>query len=206
VALPVESLHTPYEALQALLLALRHHALHSLVGILEAQHPMPEEIAMELRSADWGMLKRMVEAGMTVGSHSDTHIFLTRESPSDVDDELTCSKRRIEWQLGQPVRHFAYPSGQFDGPAIRAVARAGYEFGYTVCEHADPNAPLLTIPRTVLWENACVDWAGRFSPSLMAAQVSGFFALVSPPCRTDHRLAQAAPHAARDIAPGRVRA
>jgi hypothetical protein len=40
----------------------------------------------------------------------------------------------------------------------------------------------------VLWERSCIDGDGRFSSSVMSAQVSGFYDLLSPPCALDHGL------------------
>jgi hypothetical protein len=68
------------------------------------------------------------------------------------------------------------------------VAAAGYRYAYTCCRHALPAHARLTIPRKVLWERSCIDGDGRFSASVMSAQVSGFFDLVSRPCALDHGL------------------
>jgi peptidoglycan/xylan/chitin deacetylase (PgdA/CDA1 family) len=141
---------------------------------------------------DWSMVSRMDAAGMTIGSHTCRHIFLNRESPVVVGEELAVSKRHIESRLRKLVRHFAYPAGEFDTSSPRAVAAAGYQYAYTICEHVSPTYPHLTIPRRVLWQNACVDGQGRFSAPLMSALVNGALDFINPRCRLDHR-ADAAP-------------
>ena len=100
---------------------------------------------------------------------------------------LSISRRQIESHLRKRVRHFAYPAGEFTRASARAVADAGYELAYTICEHVDSLYPKLTIARRVLWQNSCVDGQGRFSADLMSAQVNGTLDWVNPRCRLDHR-------------------
>jgi peptidoglycan/xylan/chitin deacetylase (PgdA/CDA1 family) len=187
-----------YDALQLLLKNLCHEDLRPMLTTLEAGHPMPEETADSLRSVDWSMVSRMDAAGMTIGSHTCRHVFLNRESSATVAQELSVSKRQIESHLHKRVRHFAYPAGEFTRASARAVADAGYDLAYTICEHVDALYPRLTIARRVLWQNSCVDGQGRFLGDLMSAQVNGTLDWVNPQCRLDHRpdtAAQAQPQA-----------
>jgi peptidoglycan/xylan/chitin deacetylase (PgdA/CDA1 family) len=80
--------------------------------------PMPEE-----RIVGWDDVGRLAAAGMTIGSHSVTHTALTRE-------EVVESKRVLEERLGVPVRHFAYPRGEFTPEAPGWVMEAGYAGGW----------------------------------------------------------------------------
>ncbi len=75
---------------------------------------MPEE-----RLMDWDDLKRLRDAGMTIGSHTMTHTTL---SPGEVGD----SKRLLEEKLGLVVRHFAYPRGEYAPADVETVKQAGY--------------------------------------------------------------------------------
>ena len=100
-------------------------------------------------------------------------------------EEATGSRAEIRARLGMGPRHFAYPSGVFNTAAVDAVATAGYKFGYSTCAHQDPALPYLTIPRTVLWENSCLDSRGRFSGSLLSCQIHRAFDLVGG-CRQRH--------------------
>ena len=95
------------------------------------------------------------------------------------------SREELELKLGTGVRHFAYPSGLFDTAAVEAVAAAGYRFGYTTCTHHDAAFPLLTVSRTPLWEDACRDFHGLFSESILNCQIHRVFDLVSG-CRQHH--------------------
>lgn len=182
-----------YDALQATLLVMSQSQIHQLVEALEAEYPMSETVASRLRCVTWDMLERMSAGGMTIGSHTCNHIFLTRETRSTVSAELVTSKNQIEGRLGIRMRHFAYPAGEFSHESTRAVAAAGYDFAYTICGHVDPTAPHLTISRKVLWQESCVDGSGRFSSAVMAAQASGILDFVNPPCRLNHRPPTPAP-------------
>lgn len=142
----------------------------------------------ELRPASWDELARMSAMGFTVGSHGKTHARLTLESAAGKGNELARSRAELERHLGVSVRHFAYPDGDFDYAAVAAVAAAGYHFAYTICTHREPEHPLLTIPRRMLWEGSCVDSSGRYSDAVMSCQVNGIFDLVSG-CSRSHALA-----------------
>jgi peptidoglycan/xylan/chitin deacetylase (PgdA/CDA1 family) len=181
-------LHAPnaYDALQAVFEACDQAEARKLTDVMEADAPLPMSVAARLRCADWGMLRAMAAAGMTIGSHTRSHVLLNRERPATVQKEITGSRRRLEEELGRPAEHFAYPAGQFDASAVKAVAAAGYRYAYTACGHIVPSHAHLTIPRKLLWERSCVAADGSFSPSVMNAQVSGFFDLVHPPCVLDH--------------------
>ena len=74
------------------------------------------------------------DAGFCIGSHTRSHprLPLLAEDPAALRQELEGSKRDLEDRLGTPVRHFAYPYGQFT-PQIRdAVAQAGYHSACSV--------------------------------------------------------------------------
>lgn len=77
--------------------------------------PLPEEKIM-----DWDDLKRLLEAKMTIGSHSMTHGLLTSE-------EVQESRRLLEERLGVKVEHFAYPRGERPTGAEDWVRAAGYK-------------------------------------------------------------------------------
>jgi len=176
----------PFDALQALLESVTQAEARAIAERLEVEAPFPAAVAERFCCADWSMVRAMAEAGMTVGSHTRTHVFLNRERHATVTDQTSGSRRRLEAELGRPVAHFAYPAGQFNPSAVKAVSAAGYRFAYTACRHILPAHARLTIPRKLLWERSCVAADGSFSPSVMNAQVSGLYDLVNPPCALDH--------------------
>lgn len=177
---------SPLMTVSALLPDLSQTEVNRVMTALEAHigngfRPVPQTLT-------WPMLKKMHEAGFTVGSHTRTHISLPAESMETVISELEGSKRAIEQHVGAPVRHFAYPGGQFTPRHVDAVERAGYSYGYTACPHGDARHPLLTIERLLLWEGSSVDGDGRFSPDILHCQIHDLW----PPARTCGRVHSAA--------------
>lgn len=132
----------------------------------------------------WGELMEMSKAGITIGSHTKSHVALPMEAPDVVEEELVGSKRQLARYLGEPIAHFAYPGGQFTPAIVEAVKRAGYEFAYTACPHGDRRHPALTIERLLLWQGSSVGADGRFSPAILNCQVQGLW----PPARRCERL------------------
>jgi len=136
------------------------------------------------RTLNWAEIAEMQRRGITIGSHTKSHVSLPVESPADVADELEGSREMLEARLGEPIMHFAYPGGQFTAPVIDAVAKAGYRFAYTACQHGHPQHPALTIERLLLWEGSSVDADGRFSPAILNCQTQDLW----PPSRRCDRV------------------
>ena len=174
---------TPVSAVVALLpgLSLAHvgrvlDGLESAVG--NGFGPAPLTVT-------WPMLADMRRAGWVIGSHSATHPSLPTESPADVAEEVERSKRDLEYQLGEPIEHFAYPGGHLSPTVVDALHAAGYQFAYTACPHHDARYPELTIERLLLWEGSSVDADGQFSAGILNCQAHGLW----PPsrgCRVHH--------------------
>ena len=176
---------SPLQLTRALLSALSQAELRSVIGVLRQQSDGPELETGALMCMDWAMLGEMQRSGIRIGSHTSSHALLTNEATCKVAAEARDSRRELERRLGTEPVHFAYPDGRFDASVVAAVADAGYRFGYTTCRHQDPDHPTLTIPRRLLWENACLDAFGHFSPAVMSCQVNGVFDFAAK-CRIDH--------------------
>jgi peptidoglycan/xylan/chitin deacetylase (PgdA/CDA1 family) len=71
----------------------------------------------------WSQLEQVAEAGISVGSHTMTHPFMTRLSETEVEEELRQSRATIEDRTGRPVTSFAYPYGASSVAVRQAVAR-----------------------------------------------------------------------------------
>jgi peptidoglycan/xylan/chitin deacetylase (PgdA/CDA1 family) len=100
------------------------------------------------RMMEWSEIKERAAAGIEFGSHSLSHCDLTIASKSRLERELADSKAIIEDQLGQPVRHFAYPFGRQNQRVRVAAARAGYECAFATGRgEADDS---MAIPRLML--------------------------------------------------------
>lgn len=165
----------PFQATRALLETVNQPVIDRFLDAARGGVSLHEDELQGFRMLDWDMLAEMAAHGVTVGSHTRSHALLANEMPEVVRDEVEGSRRELERRLGVPIRHFAYPDGRFDAHAIQAVADAGYRTAYTICAHHDRSSPLLTISRRMLWENACMNGFGRFSPAILSCQVNGIF-------------------------------
>ena len=74
----------------------------------------------------WQQVREMSGNGITFGSHTLTHPFLTRISRKQAQKEIRLSKEIIEQKTGMPITTFSYPSGNFDSDIKQIVKEAGY--------------------------------------------------------------------------------
>jgi peptidoglycan/xylan/chitin deacetylase (PgdA/CDA1 family) len=81
------------------------------------------------RLVDGDELRQLAEAGVGIGSHTDTHVRLGECDAATARRELHDSRARLEDLLGRSVDHFAYPYGSLARPARDAVEEAGYRSG-----------------------------------------------------------------------------
>jgi len=71
-------------------------------------------------------LRELRTMGHEIGSHSVTHRALIRLDDGAVRWEALASRQQLEEWLGEPVRFFAYPGGEWDGRVAAIVALTGY--------------------------------------------------------------------------------
>lgn len=98
----------------------------------------------------WDEARALLSAGMSVGSHAQTHRTLARLSADEQRAELSGSKARLEQALGRPVVGVAYPygwPGTFDATTTRLARAAGYRLGFASVEGT--NRPGLFDPMAV---------------------------------------------------------
>ena len=81
---------------------------------------------------DWGEILEIKDHGVTFGSHTKTHPFLSRLSREEIEREVHDSKKTLEGKLDSPVDFFCYPYGDHDQRVVTAVERAGYKGAVTV--------------------------------------------------------------------------
>lgn len=75
----------------------------------------------------WKELREMADTGLVdVGSHSETHTFMTSRRGKDLEAEILGSKQALEKGLGRKVATFCYPMGNYDALARKEVKDAGY--------------------------------------------------------------------------------
>ncbi|MGH7141764.1 MAG: polysaccharide deacetylase family protein [Minisyncoccia bacterium] len=105
----------------------------------------------------WDELKKMQAAGMTIGSHSESHPYLTRISdPKKLWAEIYGSKEILEAHLDVPVREFAYPFGLYNASTTADIEKAGYAVArsdsYGLMQSPDKHywLPVVNAPITLL--------------------------------------------------------
>ena len=173
--LPNISEMSPYDATRALLEHVPLAVLEHVAMTLDSEDPLPPNLLRDMQSVDWETLRSIRDAGVVIGSHTSGHVLMPNESQERIAHEAGNSRRQIESHLGMRVQHFAYPSGFFNADSVNAVAGAGYRCAYTTCSHRDPAFPMLTLPRTLLWEKSCLDHRLDFSESILRCQLRGAF-------------------------------
>lgn len=99
----------------------------------------------------WDMIRAMAASGLvTIGAHTVDHLPLPGLSLAAARAQIVGSRRRIEAEIGRPVRHFAYPFGGVGARERNLVREAGFVSATTTClanvvpEHRDH---LFTLPR-----------------------------------------------------------
>jgi peptidoglycan/xylan/chitin deacetylase (PgdA/CDA1 family) len=97
------------------------------------------------RPLTWEEIKIMDMAGIKFGSHSKTHLFLSKAPKDELEKELTGSKRRIEEVLGYEIDKFSYPFGSigsFNDATKEALINATYNYAYTNVMGQNPVNPV----------------------------------------------------------------
>ncbi len=172
-------------ATRALLTTRSRRQLLRIAAELERTTPIAEDAPPPLRAMTWPMIREMHAAGVTIGSHTRNHPFLTNEPRHTLSAELKASRAVLERELDATVKHFAYPNGDFDATVARAVDDAGYVYAYTTCQCQGTAPPALSIPRRLLWERSGAGAGGAFFEPAFACETAGLFDFASG-CRRDH--------------------
>lgn len=101
----------------------------------------------------------LVAAGMEIGSHGATHIRLAGTAADKLKAEVHGSRENLRRLSDAEIRGFAYPYGDMDAAARRAVRDAGYDYA---CAVATPREALglMALPRVYLGQQ---DGPGRMT-------------------------------------------
>lgn len=97
--------------------------LENALGVTLQDCPAPPEI---YRSLDWDQVRAMRRSGLVeFGSHTHSHVILSRCRPDTVEFELQTSRRLVEEHSGMRCSLFCYPNGGRDdfNPATESALR-----------------------------------------------------------------------------------
>lgn len=102
----------------------RRLALMEVVG--RHLHSKVDEHKLVVTTAQ---LSAMAQSRVEIASHTLSHRDLVSLTLSEIDEELSGSKRELEEKLTVPVRGVAYPYGRFNDSVLESTLIAGYEWG-----------------------------------------------------------------------------
>lgn len=89
---------------------------------------LPSDLIGKKGFMTWDQVRVMVQAGMEIGSHTQTHIYLpTYPSLDRVIEEIRGSKKTLEKELGIEIEYFCYPSGGFSEAIKNLLKQEGYK-------------------------------------------------------------------------------
>ena len=96
-------------------------------------------------------IRRLADAGMTVGSHTWDHHAVGDLAGRDWKIQLEQTRATLRKASGQAVHHFAYPYGSVSAKAYPHLKEAGYKTAFQLqSRELDPRAPLFTLRRTLV--------------------------------------------------------
>lgn len=74
-------------------------------------------------------VKKIDAAGHSIGTHSSTHSYMSKQNAEEIKKELTVSSQAIENITGKKVELFRPPYGDYDDELIKTAGELGY---YTI--------------------------------------------------------------------------
>ena len=115
---------------------------------------------------DWSEVRELARApGITIGSHTLTHPYLTRLTEPQARAEIFDSRHAIAGQTGVQVEFFCYPSGDVTAIEASLVEAAGYRAAVSVA----PGANRHGTPRYLLRRTEITDRDGEYELALKLA-------------------------------------
>jgi hypothetical protein len=93
-----------------------------------------QDSAAERLFIDWGEAREMVQYGMSVGSHTHSHLVLSKLAPLQQCKELQLSRSLLEAELSIKIRAVAFPVGSisaFDETTMKIAKESGYEAAFS---------------------------------------------------------------------------
>jgi peptidoglycan/xylan/chitin deacetylase (PgdA/CDA1 family) len=119
-------------------------------------------------------LRRMREAGMTIGAHTVTHPILANLDETQAREQISGSKAVLEAKLDVPIDLFAYPNGRPDRDFTNTDVRIARESGFAAAVTTAPGAAGIgndpfQIPRFSPWERSRLRHGLRLAQNLRRA-------------------------------------
>ena len=98
---------------------------------------------------NWSEVAQMSQAGISFGSHSCSHRILTKLSRSDVEMELTASRRELRTREVRYLPVFCYPNGDSNEEIQNLVRDCGYQAAVGIKRGVEGESPknMFGLPR-----------------------------------------------------------
>jgi peptidoglycan/xylan/chitin deacetylase (PgdA/CDA1 family) len=106
----------------------------------DSRHPRYPDESGQLHLSWQDVLAMAAQPGITFGSHTLTHPFLSRLDDAAAAREISDSRKELAQRLGSEVEFFCYPSGDLTERERRLVASAGYRAAVSVCPGVNRDA------------------------------------------------------------------
>lgn len=112
----------------------------------------PEDVPAVMRPLSWQQAREMRDSGLiTFGGHTHTHPVLSRCTPEHQRREIEICRDRIQAELGEPPRTFAFPNGRkedYTADTLDGLREAGFDLAWTMVNGRTTNASqVLELPR-----------------------------------------------------------
>ncbi len=125
---------------------LRKHAVPATIFVTarfsdgSQRHPRYADEPGRLH-LDWEEIATLArEPGISIGSHTLTHPYLTRLDDRTAEREVAGSRDEIAQHIGRDVDFFCYPSGDLTARERALAAAAGYRAAVSVCPGGNRDA------------------------------------------------------------------
>ncbi len=151
----------------------REELLGELASKLENAKKEPGSCSM----LTWDQVREMRRMGYTFGGHTVSHPILSRMPLQQAEEEIKNCKAKIEKELGEPIRHFAFPNGKrldFDEETVQLITRAGFQSAATLIGGSNLGDKVLLLKRLVIGPQH-TGISGSFTRYVFAAEIAGIF-------------------------------
>jgi peptidoglycan/xylan/chitin deacetylase (PgdA/CDA1 family) len=131
---PGTRLHFYYSVWQTLQPLLEDERLRALDDIIEwaGAEPLARSSHRVLLPAE---VRALVQGGVVeVGAHTVTHPFLSAHTAAVQQQEIIQSKSCLEEILGESVKTFSFPFGNYTAKTVEIVREAGFDCACTTVE------------------------------------------------------------------------
>lgn len=103
-------------------------------------------------------IRGLAQAGIRIGSHSHSHIFLQNLTPAQLQDEILAPQKILADIIGHKVTAMSLPGGRYDIDTLRYAGDCGYREIYTSTPGTRPRrlkhvSNLALVPRWVVTQN-----------------------------------------------------